>query len=336
LWSQACASHDAYEQSNKVIQHPEFSGQPGFSLGGNWAGEHSILSGGYGWSPEANPWYDAPIHLNQLMTPDLWRVGLDSSHDNSCMTTWPGMSRPGQTPGTVFTFPGDGTVNLPPSERASELPTTPNKALGLPDLTGRQLFVYEEGTRRCNRLSIISASLRSAAGPAEVRWMDQEGQLGGYLTGGIIIPVQQLAAYTTYTATVRLGALENICGTSAPEVTHSWSFTTGKANPTGAWREYHFARKKRRPVHHHPTLKLRRRGNHMIVIGVYFEPKKEVVLRRRPGNQLIRRVKPSAKGKFTVPLKWGQRPFLIVTAKQGKRTVRVRMVATGGRHGAKH
>jgi hypothetical protein len=235
-WSQACAAHDDYMALNHVLQHPEGSGEPGYSPGGAWAGMHSVLAGGGGWSLESNPWMDAPIHLVQLLTPSLDVIGLDDSEAYSCATTWPGLNGNPASLGTVFTFPGDGAAGLPPAELASESPTTPNRALGIPDLAGRQLFVYEEGFEdghdRYGRLHLLSASLASSAGPVEIKWLDQESGLGGYLTGAIIVPVHPLDANTTYTASVTLA--EGTYG-QIPQVTHTWSFTTGPPNPNGYW-----------------------------------------------------------------------------------------------------
>lgn len=344
-WSQACAAHDAYEALNAGdLTHYEQTDRPGYSEGGAWAGEHSILAGDSpAWGPESNPWNDAPIHLNQLMTPDLQVVGIDDSHGKQCVTTWPGMTRVPPPRGTVDTYPGDGTVGIPPAEFASEAPTVPGEEVGIKGLAGRELFVYEEGTgiTYCgDSLDIESASLRSPGGPVEVRWVDQTSRIGGYLTGGIVIPVKPLDAHTSYTATVTLAPLEeDLCGggPSIPEQTHTWSFTTGESNPDGFWPRP--PSKHRRSTHHrhrrrHPTLRLRKRGDHMVAIGNYFKPHKRVTLRRRPGNALIERVRPDSTGHFQVSLRWGHLPTLTVIAKQGGRTIKVRMKATGGRGGA--
>ncbi len=44
LWSQACAAHNAYQDLNNKMAHPETPGQPGYSEGGNWAGTHAVLA----------------------------------------------------------------------------------------------------------------------------------------------------------------------------------------------------------------------------------------------------------------------------------------------------
>jgi hypothetical protein len=238
-WSQACAAHDAYLADNKRLEHPEDSSLPGASPGGAWAGLHSILSGG-GWASEANPWENAPIHLDQLYTPDLAVVGIDESRGVACTTTWPGIGPALQPGGTVSTYPGDGTSGFPPSELAGELPFTPNKFVGIREgtITGRDLFVYEE-PGECSVLScagssapnLESATLTGPSGRVEVRAVGGEtGELGSYLTSAIVIPVKPLAPNASYTAEVTLAA-----NGALPAETHRWSFHTGPANPSGAW-----------------------------------------------------------------------------------------------------
>lgn len=333
-WSRACAAHNAYQDLHDKMDHPETPGQAGYSDGGNWAGTHAVIAGGGEWGPDENPWNDAPIHLNQMMAAELSVVGIDVSHGYSCLTTWPGLRRR-LSPGEVYTYPGDGTAGIPPAEFAAELPTTPNKELGIPDLAGRHLFVYEGGldARRGVSVHVESASLSSPSGPVAIKWMDPETL--GYLIGGDIIPLKPLEPFTTYTATVSLAGVSSPYGApDVPAVTHTWSFTTGMDNPHGYWNEGKEPRSKskaRHKSHHHPTLTLRKRGKHMVAIGAWFKPKKKVVLRRQPGKQLIGRVKPNRKGKFQVSLNWGHLPTLTVIAKQGKTTVRARMKATGPR-----
>jgi len=240
-WSQACGAHDAYLSANHRLEHPEDSSLPGASPGGEWAGLHSILSGGSDWQAEANPWEDAPIHLDQLYTPDLQVVGIDESRGVACTTTWPGIGPPLQPGGTVITYPSDGTSGFPPSELAGELPFTPGKFVGIKEgtITGRELFVYEEPPSECSALlcagtkapSLESATLTGPAGPVEVRTVGGEtGEVGSYLTGAIVIPVKPLAPNATYTAEVTLAPNGEL-----PAEQHRWTFRTGPANPSGVW-----------------------------------------------------------------------------------------------------
>lgn len=243
-WSRACAAHDAYTAANpnaiaeEVSPHTELAEKAGYSPGGRWGGEHSVLAGA-GWREEANPWEDAPIHLNQLFAPDILQMGIDESHGGTCATTWPGLGPSGGAAGTVLTYPGDGTSGLPPAENAEEWPFVPGDSVGIPQGTtaGRELFVYEEQSSlpgSCGGFcfsrapTIVAASLTGPAGPVEVRSVDgSNGTVGGYLMGAIIIPVQSLVPFTTYTARV---VLAPSTFPEAPEVSHQWSFTTG-ANP---------------------------------------------------------------------------------------------------------
>lgn len=238
-WAQACAAHDAYLADNDRFEHPEDSSLRGASPAGAWAGLHSILAGGAGWTAEGNPWEDAPIHLDQLYTPDLNVVGIDESRD-TCTTTWPGIGAPSQPGGTIITYPGDGTSGFPPTERAAESPFVPGKFVGLPEgtIAGREIFVYEEhgscpifGCFGTEAPEIESATLTGPSGPVEVRTVGgNTNELGSYLTGAIILPVKQLAANTSYTAEVTLAPNEEL-----PAESHRWSFRTGPANPDGAW-----------------------------------------------------------------------------------------------------
>ncbi len=237
-WSQACAAHDAYLAANKILEHPEQEGKPGYSPGGNWAGMHSVLSEGSVWSAQGNPWEDAPFHLYQLFMPDVYTLGIDESRGYTCTTTWPGVGSPTLPAGTVITYPGNGTTGLPPAEDAREWPSVPGKAVGIPEgtIAGRELFVYEEqppamgscgGFCFAQGPSIASASLNGPSGPVVIKWVDS-----------IIIPVKPLAAYTTYIATVTLNASASIVPgqpEAVPQLTHQWSFTTGAVNTSGVW-----------------------------------------------------------------------------------------------------
>jgi Carboxypeptidase regulatory-like domain len=238
-WSQACAAHDTYLADNKLLEHPEDASLPGASPAGAWAGLHSILAGGAYWTAEGNPWEDAPIHLNQLYTPNLDVVGIDESRD-TCTTTWPGIGAPLQPGGTIITYPGDGTTGFPPAELATESPFVPGKFVGLPEgtIAGREIFVYEE-PGACSLLSCLgltapdveSATLTGPSGPVEVRTVSgNTSEVGGYLTGAIIIPVKPLAANASYTAEVALAPYGEL-----PAESHRWTFQTGPANPDGAW-----------------------------------------------------------------------------------------------------
>ena len=130
LWSQGCAAHDIYGARNNTLWHSESELAPGFSRGGYWAGEHSVLAadGSVGWRADGNPWMDAPYHLEQVFTPWMGKTGVDDTRGYQCMTTIPGIDEESSaTPGTVWTFPGDATTGLPPVEEAREIPRNPER-----------------------------------------------------------------------------------------------------------------------------------------------------------------------------------------------------------------
>jgi hypothetical protein len=253
LWSQGCAAHDIYGARNNTLMHSESSLEPGFSPGGNWAGEHSVLAadGSLGWLEDGNPWMDAPYHLEQVFTPWMGRTGVDDTRGYQCMTTIPGIDEESSAaPGTVWTFPGDGTTGLPPVEEAREIPKTPNEVLGLKPLTGRQLIVWESGVdlHDLHEIDVTSASLSSPSGPVAVKWVDKG------ISGAIIVPVEPLKPFTTYTANVALAPFEGPHEQVGPK-THTWSFTTGHNNPSGGWHEGTHKPKTKKPPR--PALKLK-------------------------------------------------------------------------------
>jgi hypothetical protein len=222
-WSADCAAHDAYERDNNVLSHPEDMTAHGASTGGAWAGLHSVLAIS-GWTRRANPWENAPIHLMQLFSPSLSKVGIDDSDRHQCVTTWPGMKRRPTRRDTIFTYPARGADGVPRSENAEELPFVPGQFVGLPAGTtaGRELFVYLNRARRRGQASvkILSARLRHGRRSVTIRWVDHSTPtLGAYLTGGIIIPVRPMGAGTRYTVSV---AVKD----GRRRLRRTWSFTT--------------------------------------------------------------------------------------------------------------
>lgn len=328
VWSQACSAHDVYGAKNGVLEHPEQAGKPGHSVGGQWAGEHAVLAAGSAWSAWGNPWMDAPIHLNQLFTPDLSHLGLDETEGHQCATTWPGMLRERPALGTIYTFPGDGTSGIPPVERAGESPETPNEALGIGNLAGRQLFVYEVGTETFDdgyaRMHVTAASLTAADGSSvPLKWLDQTSALGGYLTGAIIVPVQPLRPFTTYTATVSLADVESFYETvpPIPAQTYSWSFSTGRDNPDGSWGE---TRPKSTKTAPRRVAIAKWRHHRIIVKGWHFKRgrvviKRKVLLRskRRLNGQVMARARVNRKGKFFASFRWPEKRHIALRIYQG-------------------
>lgn len=262
-WSSDCAAHDNYERQNGGgLTHLEEPGQPGYTDGGAFAGENSILSAGAPWRAAANPFEDAPIHLIQFFTPSLAQVGIDDSAGYVCVTTWPGMAASPQAQETISTYPGDGSTGFPTTEDAEEGPFVPGDFVGLPQGTtaGRELFIYrdEPGQPGPAPVTIERASLTAPNGSLAIRTVDNTTDtIGPYLTGAIIIPVSPLPAG------VRISASVTLAGSTGP-ITHSWTFTTVSFGSPGSGGSGGGSNQ----PHSHSKLKvasLRVRGHHITV-----------------------------------------------------------------------
>jgi hypothetical protein len=230
-WSSACAKHNAYEQQNGgVLTHTEDSSKPGYTPEGAQAGANSVLSKGNSWA-DGNPFETAPIHLNQLLAPRLAAMGVDDNNGYVCATTLLGLSGPAPAADVVYTYPGDGTTGIYPSEVASEGPYTPGERVGIPQgaTTGPYLYVLADGPSLDPNAHITAASLSGPSGPVEIKTVDNfTDGLQGYLpTGGEIIPVPALAPRATYHAHVALDA-------GGQPLQKDWSFTTRGLDPGGS------------------------------------------------------------------------------------------------------
>src|SRR5262249_25015472 len=128
-WDADCAKHNNYQRLNGgVLTHQEEMGKPGYTAEGAFAGANSVLSSiGYG-ADGGNPWETAPIHLMQLLAPALAETG----YDHGCMITIAGWTRPLPPAPQIFTYPGNGTRTIYPSEVANEGPFVPGDFVGLP------------------------------------------------------------------------------------------------------------------------------------------------------------------------------------------------------------
>jgi hypothetical protein len=234
-WSDGCAKHAAY-MALHGLTHEEDPELPGYTIEGAHAGVSSVLHvGGGWWEGGVNPWEDAPIHLMQLLAPELSVSGAA----RGCMYTWPGYLRPLPEPAgaTVYSYPGDGATGVPPRQIARERPFVPGDFVGLPEgtATGPHLYVLPFGAGR-GRLT--SATLTGPQGPVDVRTVDNGtagGELGMYLPpGGIVIPVAPLQPGAAYTASATFagarGEYDPDTGDDEEEipviVSRTWSFTT--------------------------------------------------------------------------------------------------------------
>lgn len=316
LWSRGCAAHDIYGTVSKKLEHFESPLVAGFSPGGNWAAERSVLAaeGSRGWRAEGNPWMDAPYHLEQVFTPWIGKTGVDDTRGYQCMTTIPGiLEEPPATPGTIWTFPGDGTTGLPPVENARELPRTPNEVLGLKSLTGRQLIVWQS-TGHPHEINVTSASLTSPDGPVAVKWVDKG------VSGAIIVPVEPLEPFTTYTAKVTLGAFEGPQGEPVGSKSHTWSFATGHNNPGGEWREGAGKPKAKRLPRPKLKLKAKRVTPHVWKIRI----KAGHVLLGRRAKLTVRRERPLCKREHGANGKAGCRWGWVAVGKKRRRMIALR------------
>jgi hypothetical protein len=208
-WSERCTAHNRWMAVNSIA-HGEAPGTEDYSEAGDWAGMNSVLATGTSWR-EGNPWIDAPLHLTQLLDPDLRRVGASDEYDSSCVTTWPGM-RPGSSR-RVWTVPDDGD-RVASSQRAYEFPFTPGERVGVPAdaLTGPYLYVWTDGARELTG-GTLSTGGRDV--PVEViDDIDVDGLAGS--GNGWLLPPRPLRPRTRYTATVELD----------DDHTYTWSFTT--------------------------------------------------------------------------------------------------------------
>jgi hypothetical protein len=221
-WSAKCADHDRYMAATGIFGHTEDPSSPAYSTGGAWAGENSVIAEGVTWR-QGDPFDDAPIHLIQLMSPELRQVGVsDKPAGYLCMTTFPGYNSARWTHPTVFTYPGNNTSDVPYSETPDELPFAPAKFIGLSSTqtTGFNIMVYAEGVRDGWTTRVTSASLRGPTGLVAVRTVDRmSAVIGAYLPpgSGFMIPVKPLRPDTTYVATVIF---------NHGEASKTWHFTT--------------------------------------------------------------------------------------------------------------
>jgi hypothetical protein len=223
-WSEKCARHIAYMGATHTFGHSEDPASPAYSADGNWAGENSVLAMGSSW-PSGGPFANAPIHLIQLMSPELKRAGVEASSGYVCVTTWPGYSSSGTKKPTVYSVPGNGATSVPYAETANELPLVPGDLVGLPrgTSTGFNIMVFAEDVRDSWHAHITAATLTGPGGPVAVRTVDRTTPtVGPYLPpgSGFLIPVARLEPGTTYRASVNFGH---------GQARRTWHFTTATA-----------------------------------------------------------------------------------------------------------
>ena len=209
-WSAKCLRHIRWMERNRTLRHDETPGSPGFSTAGEWAGANAVLAEQTDWTANRLPWLTAPIHLAQLLAPELTEVGVAFEHGWAYATTWPGFASP-RGHAALYAFPADGTRDVPTGMVASERPFGPGQFVGIPagSRTGPYLYVYAVGDWLAGLPHVVSASLQDSAGRSvAVRHVDATTrEIGAYLppASGMVIPVRPLAAATAYTASVTFG-----------------------------------------------------------------------------------------------------------------------------------
>lgn len=230
-WSAKCGQHVGYMRATGTVTHPEDPGSAAYTDDGNWAGTNAVLASTVPWTETDFIWETAPLHLAQLLAPQLSQVGIADDGRLACVTTWPGYLRAAPATDTVVTYPGNGTT-IYASETSEEWPITPAAALGLTNPTGPHLYAYAWGpstvdglTADGRPLTIRSATLVGPSGPVALHWVDTENpDVGQYLptASGIVIPDHPLEERAPYVATV----------TFSNGLTHTWGFTTLPAPPS--------------------------------------------------------------------------------------------------------
>jgi hypothetical protein len=207
-WSADCAKHNYYGAQTGELRHSEDPSSPYYSADGNWAAENSVLTSGASWS-QGNPWEEAPIHLIQLLAPQLSEMGAAENDNHNCATTWPGYQRPEPTGLTAYSYPGNGVSGVVPTERAFESPSVPGDQVGLPQgtATGRYLLVYLTGLDPSDAPDVTAtATLSNSDGSVDLRVVDSTNEeIGGYMPqpSAFLIPAQPLKPQAAYQADVR-------------------------------------------------------------------------------------------------------------------------------------
>jgi hypothetical protein len=258
--SSACAAHNRYEHLNHALTHEEVPGKPGYSKAGAAAGRTADIASGSTWTTRSNPFQSAPLHLADLLNPNLESIGFNSSYGFTCVTVLQPLAgfrlNPPAKP-IGYTYPGNGRSNWPVSERAGEGPFTPGDELGLPQptTTGPYLMAFFAGPWApipgAAQVYVRSASLGSRHGKVKIKIADasvkvrvvsgRAPSLGLFLGScAMLIPVKPLSKSTTYTAQITGYVKATSLGIQGPltgnklgiypggtyPVSLRWSFTT--------------------------------------------------------------------------------------------------------------
>lgn len=223
-WSAKCDKHITFlEKAGGSLRHEEEPSSPFYTDDGEWGGTHSVLSQGDSWGADYNPWETAPIHLAQLMDPQISEMGIADRDGYVCATTWPGYERTPPDTTSVVTYPGNNTT-IYASENPAESPFTPEDIVGLSRETGPNLYAYIWGPvlsdySQSFQISVAAATLAGPEGAVPVKWVDHTtAKIGPYLpeASGILMPVHPLKPGSSYQASV----------TFSDGTHYSWTFKT--------------------------------------------------------------------------------------------------------------
>jgi len=271
-WSTGCAKHNYYEEQTGEFGHEEDPSSPYYSEEGDWAAHNSVIAYGSSWG-EGNPWEDAPIHLLQMLAPQMSETGAAESYGRNCLTTWPGYKRPSPATLTPYSYPGNGVTGVVPEEYAAESPFIPGDFVGLPEgtATGRYLLAYLSGAFGYAEAAKVTATatLSGPAGPVDLRTIDStSSDIGAFMPppSAFLIPAQPLQPLAGYQADVKWAMA------GVPLYEQRFSFTTGARQGEGApAAKKAIAPCKRliRTVRHlrHRASKLKARGTDLVRTG---------------------------------------------------------------------
>lgn len=235
-WSEACARHNDYMATNRLLTHTEQVGSPLYSQSGAWAGRNAVLARSSG-PFSGNPWTTAPLHQFQVLHPWLKRSGVDARSGYACMTTLSGRDGGYSAEPQLVTWPGFGQLHRA-SEVARESPFVPGDEVGLPQgtRTGPHIYLYPLGPSKFPRVVVRSATLTSNETAVDVplRWVDATSSRSGrYLDGGaILIPVRPLTVGETYTLRSEVAATTG--GGSTTIMSRTTSFQAAVKNGPAA------------------------------------------------------------------------------------------------------
>lgn len=204
-WSRWCGLHNRWMKWNHSLAHQETRGTRGYTKNGDWAGQSSVLSQDTTWK-RANPWLNAPIHLNQMLAPRLIQAGAHESRDRNCFTTYAGYDWERKRPldkDKVYRYPRVA----PFAQTAFEAPHSPQHWIGIREgrTTGPYILVFWDGPDP--ELAVLkSARMTGPGGRVKVRVLNNHTHTGdGYslaFNSGFVLPPRPLRKGRKYRVSV--------------------------------------------------------------------------------------------------------------------------------------